>query len=1064
MKAVFSLVCLTLFYSSSVVAVTRYWINGGSGNFNDGTHWSLTSGGSPVGGTISWDNTDVAVFNSSSGSPMVIFTATEQIGKLQISGSITVTLMPNTPGSRTLNINAVASDALTVAVGSTLIITGTDSSTDRNMYIELDNTTGVIANIYGTVKVTEDQTGYGELRKEYSAATIKFNSGSVYDHNTKESGSDIPIATWNATSTCLISGITVYLPGNLDQAFGNLTWNCEDQTDNFNLPTLSAIQGSFKIISTGSGGLRLTEDTSVTWTLGGSYIQEGGNFYPAGGSGNNTINVGGNFSFTGGILSCPGTGSCLFRFNTSGIHTYYKTSGSTFYQKIHFEVMSGATLDMGESIITSGSSGNFTLNSGAGLKTAHSQGVYATGANGCVQLTGTRTYHSNANYTYYRNGSQSTGGGLQTSLSGMLAIGSTNNATNLTVTNSPVTVTGTLVLVSNTTTNSSIVAGTVVYSGSSSTLEYQGASAQTTTNNEFPDASGPSNVKINNSYGVNLHAGRTIIGTLSLMSGAFQIGANTLTLNGAVVKTSGTLKGGLSSNIIVGGSGASTNLPSVVLNNLTLNRQNGMGLSGNDTVYGTFTLTQGALLLNGFALVYGSAATLKYNGNAGQTTSNSEFPSVDGPHFLDNSNTSTLSLHATRTLQGDLLLNNGTFSIGSNTLYLNNGLSYLGGGLAGGINSNLVFGGTGAAGHLYYIILDQLILNRPSGLFLDDNIIVDGIFILISGELHRQGHSMYGEIAALQYQGTESQITLEEEWPATGGPHHIIIDNYQGVYLDSSRKVTGDLTLVKGDLHIGGNTLILEGIINPVMGNLSGGTESVLEIEGNGDGTQIPPVDLRKLKINRQTGAWLAGECTIYDSLQLVAGNLMVNHHTLTLQGGPVTGDPNNLITEPVSNLVFAGEHAGVSIPESIIDLNYLAVSNPNGVVLQSDILLNSSCDVTGYLICGEHSFSGNANINIFPGARFATAHPAGISGTIGVTLPSFLSSGADYEFNGHYSQETNFLETSTPGLIRNLIVNTAEGIPLVLTGNITTEGVQVNYGSILTVPDEITLTAGNPE
>nr|HPI85936.1 hypothetical protein [Bacteroidales bacterium] len=106
-----------------------------------------------------------------------------------------------------------------------------------------------------------------------------------------------------------------------------------------------------------------------------------------------------------------------------------------------------------------------------------------------------------------------------------------------------------------------------------------------------------------------------------------------------------------------------------------------------------------------------------------------------------------------------------------------------------------------------------------------------------------------------------------------------------------------------------------------------------------------------------------------------------------------------------------------------------------------------------------------NAGVNILPGARFATAHPEGISGTIGVALPSFLSSGADYEFNGNYPQETNFLETSTPGLIRNLIVNTAEGIPLVLTGNITTsEGVHVSSGSILTIPDEITLTAGNPE
>ena len=143
-------------------AATRYWIGGGTASFTDGTKWSLTSNGPPIGGTITWINTDIARFDTYSGSPIVTFPNThEDIGKLQISGSITVTFKPISDGNKTLDINAVATDAFTVASGSTLVISGLDAATDRDMHVDLHSTGGVTANIYGTVKVTDDATGYG---------------------------------------------------------------------------------------------------------------------------------------------------------------------------------------------------------------------------------------------------------------------------------------------------------------------------------------------------------------------------------------------------------------------------------------------------------------------------------------------------------------------------------------------------------------------------------------------------------------------------------------------------------------------------------------------------------------------------------------------------------------------------------------------------------------------------------------------------------------------------------------------------------------------------------------
>lgn len=61
--------------------------------------------------------------------------------------------------------------------------------------------------------------------------------------------------------------------------------------------------------------------------------------------------------------------------------------------------------------------------------------------------------------------------------------------------------------------------GTSVTYGIASTLEYKGSVAQTSSNAEFPSASGPRSLTINNSNGVTLHAARTINSTLTLTNG-----------------------------------------------------------------------------------------------------------------------------------------------------------------------------------------------------------------------------------------------------------------------------------------------------------------------------------------------------------------------------------------------------------------------------------------------------------------------------------------------------------------------------------------------------------------
>jgi hypothetical protein len=92
-------------------------------------------------------------------------------------------------------------------------------------------------------------------------------------------------------------------------------------------------------------------------------------------------------------------------------------------------------------------------------------------------------------------------------------------------------------------------------------------------------------------------------------------------------------------------------------------------------------------------VTYASGATLHYNGTAAITTADKEFPSSNGPTNLIVSNPGGVTLHANRTLTGNLTVNNsGVLDLGANTL--NRGSA--GGTLTLADNTTLRIGGTGS--------------------------------------------------------------------------------------------------------------------------------------------------------------------------------------------------------------------------------------------------------------------------------------------------------------------------------------------------------------------------------
>jgi hypothetical protein len=139
--------------------------------------------------------------------------------------------------------------------------------------------------------------------------------------------------------------------------------------------------------------------------------------------------------------------------------------------------------------------------------------------------------------------------------------------------------------------------------GATSTVNY-GGTTQTVSGETY------GHLTISGSGTKTMGASSTVEGTLTLTAGTFTLGAYTLTLNSLVSVGSGTMTGGCTSNITIGGVGESTTLPGLTVNNLTINRPNGIFIGGDMTVCGTLTFTTGHIRTNDFVVIINSTGTV----------------------------------------------------------------------------------------------------------------------------------------------------------------------------------------------------------------------------------------------------------------------------------------------------------------------------------------------------------------------------------------------------------------------------------------------------------------------
>lgn len=518
--------------ASAQVTIVDVFRSKSSGNWNDLTTWEVFTN-------------DGSTWIAATHMP----TATD--GTITIRSPHTVTVV-----SATGSINV---DEVTVDAGAKLVVNINPSG----YWFNIINGPGVDLTVNGTMEYQDD------IVQLLNGAQMAVGSGGRYQANLNYAGNypiTIPTATWDPNSTCEVLSSNQFVPGGgLTQNFGNFTWNYPGQTATLNLAgALQTIAGNFTVSSTGTGQLQLTNTTNLTLTIGNDLILQNGTVdFSNGAAATKIINLGGNYTQTGGTFSNSNSNPLTINFKGSG-KTFTQSAGTLTSTNINWNVNTGASLalqnnlpvaatktcqvngslDCGISTNVNGA-GSFTLASGGTLILGSPGGISLSGATGNVQTT-VRSFSTGGNYIYDGSALQVTGSGLPSLVN---------------------------------------------------------------------------NLGIDNLNGVNLSGSSGVNGTLTLSHGAFSLGPNSFIFqnsNTPVVKTSGTITTDPASNLTFGTpgntAGAAFTLPaglftvSPVISNLTLNRVNPLTWNNQSLSISGILLCNGSLNTNNQLTLLSTAA------------------------------------------------------------------------------------------------------------------------------------------------------------------------------------------------------------------------------------------------------------------------------------------------------------------------------------------------------------------------------------------------------------------------------------------------------------------------
>ncbi|NVO21347.1 MAG: hypothetical protein HXX13_16720, partial [Bacteroidetes bacterium] len=441
-------------------------------------------------------------------------------------------------------------DELTINSGGKLTVNVCPS----NWWLSIVDGPGTDLTINGTMEYQDDKVNLA------TGATMVVGSGGKFQHNLNYAGNypiTVPTASWDVNSTYEVLSSNQAVPSaGLNQTFGNFTWNYTGQTADINLAgALSNITGNFTISSTGANKLILTNSNSLTLAIGKDLIIQGGTLdFSSAVATTKVINLSGNYNQTGGTFT--NSNSNVLTVNFKGIGTTFTQSAgiltSTYF---NWDVNSTASLTLNNNLpVASGRS--CTLN-----------GTLDCGINKTVIGAGSFVMASAARLIMGSSDGITTSSGL-----GNIQTTSTNFTTN----------------------------GDFVYNGSGAQV----------TGNRLPST--VRNLTISNTSGATLTSSVTVNNQLTLSSGNFSIGSNTLTFQNAdvpIVTSGGKLNPISTSNFAFGTAGntagAAYVLPDDIftsnpqINNFTIYRTNSLTLNNQTLNVKGVVLCNGPLATNG---------------------------------------------------------------------------------------------------------------------------------------------------------------------------------------------------------------------------------------------------------------------------------------------------------------------------------------------------------------------------------------------------------------------------------------------------------------------------------
>ena len=385
------------FTSGSTLIAGSLRLGGTTGNAN-GTI-TMTAGGTlSLGGAITlgsgtrtWTpGTGTVKFTATNTLPSTIFTT---FNNLEINGGTTTTAV---------NLTAIA--ALTIGSSGTFTTAAAHTITATNITVNGTYTNGST----GALTVTNWVVGSTGIYNHTSTSAIlpKGSTSTIWD------------AASNLNITRAFTSATV-ITNFIGQTFGNVTFNPSSMTNTVCLfgASGSVTVNNFTVSSTGSSTLYMRQSGQQfvgVLNINGSLTISAGIFDMHNGGATPTIsaiNLKGNFTLSGTsslTQTTTQTGSTVnFNFIGTGTQTvaisssaFITSQATTASCAIQFTVASGATVDLGNSVLKGTNNTSFTLSAGTGIITANTEGLSASGATGSIQVTGPRTYSPTANYTY----------------------------------------------------------------------------------------------------------------------------------------------------------------------------------------------------------------------------------------------------------------------------------------------------------------------------------------------------------------------------------------------------------------------------------------------------------------------------------------------------------------------------------------------------------------------------------------------------------------------------------------------------------------------------------------